>query len=180
MGDASDLATTQALSVTFQGETPATAALTVCRAPGAPLRRIRITTASLSVLLEEAEGGGMLSVQADEEFTGLAAGAETFRQQQRPRGRRIPVLVPDPRRAVVERFLRRIDQGGADDLATLIYGLTLMNRLTESLQREGQALTVRYRTDVQESPRLRLLRGGRPDDAPAICSLPRPTLNIVS
>ena len=171
-------AQTTALLATFLAPADATAGLTVMRTPGVSARRLRVATPTASLLLREDPSGGLLELDAGAEPLALAAGAESARSEV---VRRSHVPRTDPDRAVVARFLRRRTHPGADDVATLINGLTLSAALRRSAQRHGQIQTVAYRTDVHESPRLQLLPGGRRgdaarDDAPRG---PRPSLTVV-
>ena len=167
-----------ALIATLLCDTGVTVGLNVGTGPGTSSRRVRLVTRGATFVLEEAGGTGALFVEADEEPL-AAAGGENFSRIALGR-RRLPVPVTDPKPAIVERFLRRIHNGGADDLATLIHGLTLSEHLLHSAQQGGQTLDVLYRADVRESPRLQLIRGGRAGAQPAPSRAPRPSLNIVS
>ncbi|MEE9278482.1 MAG: hypothetical protein V3V06_08730 [Dehalococcoidia bacterium] len=160
---------------TFLSGGVTTAGLNVAVGAGAPSRRLRIVTETATLVLQEGPGGGVLSVEGEEEPLADAAGSED--RLWRPLAtRRFPIAAPSPVLAVMERFLRRIREGGGDDLATLIYGLTLTERLLESAHKDGRSLSVTYRARVKESPRFQLLRGGR-SSAPAPHS--RPSLTIV-
>ena len=171
-------AQTTALLATFLAPANATAGLTVMRTPGVSARRLRVVTPTASLLLREDPSGGLLELDAGDQPLALAAGAESTHTEV---VRRSHVPRTDPDRAVVARFLRRRTHPGADDLATLINGLTLSDALRRSAQRHGQIQTVAYRADVHESPRLQLLLGGRRADQPRHDTAPgsRPLLTLV-
>jgi len=154
-----------ALSATCLGAPGTTGALSVALGPGFPSRRIRVVTAAATFLLEESAVGGWLSVQAEASPMALAAGAEA--QEGAAAASEIPVPVLDASRAVVVRFLRRLRHGGADDLATLSRGLALAETLWHSTRQDGEVQAVGYQHEIPASPRLHLLRGGRPDQLPA-------------
>ena len=169
------------LLATCLGAGGATGGLTVLAAAGAPARRVRVVTPAATLLLEERGASGTITVDAEgaSALLPVAAGAEATALPEA--GLRFHVPVPLRRLAVVERFLRRNAAGGADDLATLVCGLTLTERLWESARDGGEVRAVGYRRDVRESPRFRMLRGGRAD-APADASAeakPRPLLTVV-
>ena len=151
-------AQTTALLATFLAPPAATAGLTLMRTPAAAARRLRVAAPHASLLLREDARGGLLELDAGDEPLALAAGAESAPPDV---VRRSHVPRSDPDRSIVARFLRRRAQGGADDLATLINGLTLSAALRRSAQRHGQIQNVVYRADIHESPRLQLLPGGR-------------------
>lgn len=170
---------TPSVMATFLADGATTIGLNISAAPGSPLRRVRVVSTAATLTLEEGSSGGLLVIDGDAEPLVVAAGSED-RFWAPSAQRRIPVVLPDAHRAITERYLRRIRNGGADDLATLVYGLTLTERLLQSARRQGHSLAVAYRSGVQESPRLQLLRGGRPHAAHAApASARRTPLTIV-
>ena len=94
----------------------------------------------------------------------MAAGAEA--QEGAQAASEIPVPVLGASRAVVVRFLRRLRRGGADDLATLSRGLILAESLWHSARHDGDVQAVGYQHEIPASPRLHLIRGGRPNQLP--------------
>lgn len=151
-------AQTTGLIATFLEPAAATAGLTLMRTPGVATRRLRVATPTASLLLREDTSGARMELDAGPEPLAAAAGAESVRWAG---GHSHSVPFTDPTAASVTRFLRRRAEGGADDVALLVNGLTLLTALHRSVRRNGQPEIVSYPGATRPAPRLQLLPGGR-------------------